>query len=218
LGDRGVVNVEEAVQDVLEVRKKALSGAMGLADKLPIFLLGHGLGGLITIASAVINPRHVDGVIVIAPALPEPKSALASRTLDLTAKLLPKKSFLRAPSPVGGQPPPVKGKPEQDETGQAFEDGTAHTELRIPIIVAATATRVANKVWDRASTCDVPILILHGTNDVYADPAGSKRFFETVGSCDKHLSLYEDSGHEILNDNDQDHACFEILSWIDTRL
>lgn len=67
-----------------------------------------------------------------------------------------------------------------------------------------------------ASTCDVPILILHEKEDGYTEPAGSKRLFETIGSCDKRLSLYEHGRHELLNDLDQDHAYFEILSWIDT--
>lgn len=82
------------------------------------------------------------------------------------------------------------------------------TKVTVHFIVAATATRLSNRVWDTASTCDTPILILQGGN---VDPAGSKRLFETIGSCGKRLSLFEHGRHELFNDLDQHHACFGPL-------
>ena len=37
----------------------------------------------------------------------------------------------------------------------------------------------------------LPVLILHGTEDKAAKPSGSQLFYETAGSKDKTLKLYQ---------------------------
>lgn len=124
LGDRGVLNVEKAVQGVLEVRMRALEGTIGLADRLRLFLFGHGLGGLISIGSVLTDARHIDGVILTSPALPLPKSSLATRTLGFTAKLLPRATIAsRSSSPVQGLPP------RPDEDPHVFQDDYEPTKV-----------------------------------------------------------------------------------------
>lgn len=189
------MSVEKAAQDVLEVRQKPLEGAIGLADRFPISPFGHGLGSLISIGSVLTGARHIDGVILTSPALLLLMSSLATCTLGLTAILLSRATmFSPSPSPVQGLPP------HPDEDPHIFQEDYEPIKVQVPFIVAATATRVANRVWDMASTCDTLILILHGKDDGHTDPAGSKRLFETVGSCDKRLSQYEHDGHELLKD------------------
>lgn len=147
--------------------------------------------------------RDIDGVILTSPALPQPMSSLATRTLNFTAKLLPRATIAsRSPSPVQGLPP------RPDEDPYVFQDDYKPTKVQVPFIVAATTTRVAIRVWDMASTCDAPILILHRKDDGYTEPAGSKRLFETIGSCDKRLSLYEHGRHELLNETNEDADTF----------
>ena len=46
----------------------------------------------------------------------------------------------------------------------------------------------------------LPVLILHGTADKATKPSGSQVFYDTAGSKDKTLKLYEGHFHDLLND------------------
>jgi alpha-beta hydrolase superfamily lysophospholipase len=64
----------------------------------------------------------------------------------------------------------------------------------------------------------LPLLILHGTADKATKPSGSQLFYDTAGSRDKTLKLYEGAFHDLLNDTDKDRVMSDIKRWIDAHL
>ena len=64
----------------------------------------------------------------------------------------------------------------------------------------------------------LPVLILHGTADQATKASGSQRFFDTAGSKDKTLKLYEGHFHDLLNDVGKELVMSDIKNWIDARL
>src|SRR5204863_252023 len=64
----------------------------------------------------------------------------------------------------------------------------------------------------------LPVLILHGTADKAAKPAGSQLFFDNVGSTDKTLKFYDGHVHDLLNDLDKQEVMADITTWTDARL
>jgi len=64
----------------------------------------------------------------------------------------------------------------------------------------------------------LPVLILHGTADKAARPAGSQLFFDTVGSADKTLKFYDGAFHDLLNDLDKEEVMGDITAWITAHL
>ena len=64
----------------------------------------------------------------------------------------------------------------------------------------------------------LPVLILHSTLDKATKPSGSQLFYDTAGSTDKTLKLYEGHFHDLLNDIDKEVVMADIKSWIDARL
>ena len=64
----------------------------------------------------------------------------------------------------------------------------------------------------------LPVLILHGTGDKAAKASGSQLFYDTAGSTDKTLKLYEGAYHDLLNDVDKEKVMADIRSWIDGHL
>jgi len=64
----------------------------------------------------------------------------------------------------------------------------------------------------------LPVLILHGTLDRATKPSGSLLFYDTAGSTDKTLKLYEGAYHDLLNDFDKTEVMDDIKGWIDSRL
>ena len=65
---------------------------------------------------------------------------------------------------------------------------------------------------------DFPVLILHGTKDKATKPVASQLLYDTAGSRDKTLKLYDGAFHDLLNDTDQVNVISDIQSWINTHL
>jgi alpha-beta hydrolase superfamily lysophospholipase len=58
---------------------------------------------------------------------------------------------------------------------------------------------------------------LHGTLDKVTRPSGSQLFYDTVGSADKTLKLYEGYYHDLLHDIGKEKVMADITGWIDAR-
>ncbi len=64
----------------------------------------------------------------------------------------------------------------------------------------------------------LPLLILHGTGDKAAKASGSQFFYDTAGSRDKTLKLYEGHFHDLLNDVGREIVLADIQTWIEAHL
>ncbi|MNC93007.1 hypothetical protein D3C83_95410 [compost metagenome] len=64
----------------------------------------------------------------------------------------------------------------------------------------------------------LPVLIMHGTDDRATVCQGSQFFYETVGSADKTLKLYDGHYHDLLNDIGKEAVMADIQAWIDQRV
>ena len=62
------------------------------------------------------------------------------------------------------------------------------------------------------------MLILHGTADKVTKPSGSQLFYDSAGSPDKTLKLYDGHVHDLLNDVGKEVVMADIKGWIEARL
>ena len=62
------------------------------------------------------------------------------------------------------------------------------------------------------------MFIIHGTLDKATKPSGSQFFYDTAGSSDKTLKLYEGHFHDLLNDVGKEQVMSDVIRWIDARL
>lgn len=63
----------------------------------------------------------------------------------------------------------------------------------------------------------LPLLILHGKNDMVTDPSVSKALYERASSSDKKLILYEDAYHALLEGEPDEmilRVFGDIISWL----
>ena len=58
---------------------------------------------------------------------------------------------------------------------------------------------------------------MHGTADKATMPAG-RLFYESAGSADKPIRLYQDHYHDLLNDLGKDKVINDIIAWIKSRI
>ncbi|MFK7604174.1 lysophospholipase [Deinococcus sp. SM5_A1] len=205
-GRRAVVDLNVLVEDHLKARE-ALRGRPGDDSPLPLFALGHSMGGLVTAASASRDPRGLSGVILSSPALliGEKDPAWLKALAPLLAKVFP-----AAPVRDLG----TDGLSRLTEEVAAYEADELVYHGKVRALTAATMLGLSGKLWAGYVNWTLPTLILHGTADKITDPAGSQRFFDTIASPDKTLILEEGGYHELLNDEPREEIRAALVAWL----
>ncbi|KAA3461050.1 caffeoylshikimate esterase isoform X2 [Gossypium australe] len=64
--------------------------------------------------------------------------------------------------------------------------------------------RTTGEIEQNLEKVSLPILILHGENDIVTDPAVSKALYEKASSSDKNIIIYKDAGHSLLEGEPDD--------------
>lgn len=203
-GARGVVDVDQAIEDHRVAR------SLLAAEQMPLFLFGHSLGGLVTAASICQDKRGVAGVVLSAPALATGVPAAVSFVLAAFTALA---SALRLTPALDANM--LTRIPEEVA---AYERDPLIRSARISFLLVSSAMAVGRETEARYAEWKAPVLIMHGAMDRAADPKGSQRLFSSIASTDKHLEIYPDGRHELLNDLDRETALALLLSWFRARL
>jgi alpha-beta hydrolase superfamily lysophospholipase len=87
-----------------------------------------------------------------------------------------------------------------------------------------TTIKVGNEVLDKIPWCitqaanmRIPVLFTHGGADKISNPQGTIDFYNTCGSADKTLIVYEGFYHEIYNEVEKEKAFKDIIDWLEKR-
>jgi alpha-beta hydrolase superfamily lysophospholipase len=88
---------------------------------------------------------------------------------------------------------------------------------RMPARTGAEMVRASRQIGDRLPGLTLPVLLMHGTADRLADPAGSRQVYERAASADKTLKLYPGLYHEIFNEPERRQVVDDLIGWLDAR-
>jgi alpha-beta hydrolase superfamily lysophospholipase len=205
-GERYYVDdVADYVADVATVIRLAKSRHPGL----PVFLLGHSAGGVVSSTYALDHQAEIAGLICesFAFKVPAPDAVLA--VIKGLARIAPKLPVLKLRNEDFSRDP-VAVRVLNSDPLTAGEVQPART--------VAALVRANERLRREFPRITLPVFILHGTADKATMPAGSQLFFDTAGSRDKTLKLYEGHFHDLLNDVGKEAVLADIRAWIDARL
>ena len=177
---------------------------------LPVFLLGHSMGGLIVLDYVLRRPEGLAGTIVSGPGL-KPVGVAKPwkvRLAKLLTRILPTLSL-----DVGLEAAAVSRDPAVVEA--YVKDPLRHGKGSVRW---GTESLAAIR-WIRAHAGDLalPILMVQGSEDRLVSPAGTQAFFDAVTFPDKELRLYEGGYHEPHNDVDHEQVLADYASWLGER-
>jgi len=200
-----VENVADYVADVAGTIRVAKSRHAGL----PVFLLGHSAGGVTSAVYVLDNQAELAGFICesFAFQVPAPGFALAAiKGLSHVAPRLPvlklkNEDFSRDPKAV-----------------EALNNDPLIAHEVQPAITVAALVRADERLREEFPRITLPVLIMHGTDDKATVCQGSQFFYDTVGSKDKTLKLYEGHYHDLLNDVGKEGVVADIKAWIGKHL
>lgn len=176
---------------------------------LPVYMLGHSLGGAIACRYALTYQNDLSGLILSSPAI----------TLGIKPSLIKKSaahtlSVVAPATDMANELNPKDLSHDEEVVKQYIDDPLVHDRITPRLYTEL----VSNGVYclERAADLRLPFLVLHGTADKISDVRGSQLIHERSISDDKHLSLFPDLFHETMNEKKRDRqkVISTIIDWI----
>ena len=190
-----------------------LSGLIRLAGArrpgLPIFLLGHSAGGVVSCMYALENQQELAGLICESFAFKVPAPDFALAIIKGLSFILPNLPVLKLKNADFSRDPTAVAKLNADPL--------IAKEVQ-PAKTVAALVRADERLRKSFGSITLPVFILHGTADKATLPAGSQFFYDTAGSLDKTLKLYDGHFHDLLNDLGREGVMSDMQGWIDRRV
>ncbi len=207
-GDRQWI---EHFSDYVDDARDVLERAKKESRPLPLFLMGHSLGGAVALHLAAECSRDLNGLILNAPAFHigkgiSPVKLAIGKWLD---KLLPR---LKVPEALDlntlSRDPQVAIDYKKDPLCNPFN--TVHQGNEI--------LKALKQMPAMAVKVSCPILITHGGSDSLIPVAGSQELMAKVASRDKTFKEFAGGFHELHNDTIRGEYTDLVAEWIKQRV
>ncbi len=200
-----VKSFEDYVKDVAEFIDIIKSYEPGL----PIYLLGHSAGGVVSCLYTLKHQKELAGLICESFAFQVPAPDFALAVFKGLEHIAPHAHVLRLKNENFSRDPKAVDNMNNDPL---IEHETQPTQT------LAEMVRADEKLKKEFPNITLPVLILHGTADKAAKSSGSEFFYKNTGSSDKTLKLYEGGYHDLLNDIEKEVVMSDLLEWINDRI
>ena len=178
---------------------------------LPVMLVGHSMGGLISATHLLSNQSKFAACVLSGPAIKaaEEPSAILKAVSGLLSRFFPKLGVL-----------------ELDPNGVSRDPQVVADYLADPLVyngkmgarLAAEMLNNMTHIQRDAGKISLPILLLHGEKDSLAAAEGSKFIDAHISSPDKTLVIYPELFHEIFNEPEKDAVLTDMTDWLDRQL
>jgi acylglycerol lipase len=175
-----------------------------------VYLLGHSMGGGISIVYAVRHQDTLAGLLLSGPvADPDAANAVTRMLSKVLSTVTPDLGVYAVDASLVSRDPDVVRDYEQDPL---------NFHGKLPARTVAELTGAVARFPDEVTRLRLPLLVMHGGADQLVPVAGSRMVHERAGSDDKTLVVYDELYHEILNEPEQGEVLDRIVGWLDERV
>lgn len=205
-----VENVDDYVEDVLRHCDDVRAGHPGL----PLFLVGHSMGGMIAIRTAMARPELFRGVVLMGPLIRANESEATPLKIflaRLVARLLPYITVATL-------------KLEHVTRDQDMRNRLKKDPLRyhggIRARWAAACVESLLRIEEQMDSVEWSFLVLHGEADQLCSLDGSRDFLKRAASTDKELKVFPAASHNLYLEvpDVRLQALQDTVEWITARL
>lgn len=207
-GKRGVVkSYEDFRADISALRQKLDI----LYPDLPHILYGHSMGGALVLDHGLDadNAQGLRAIIASAPliALAEPPPAIATPLVKCLSWVHPKGVIKQ---PIDG----TKISTLKLEQRLYLSDALNHGQCGFRTALGMVTT--GESITERAPAWDMPLLLLHGRDDVLTDFTASEAFAKNAKNTEFHA--FDNCAHELHNDIHRAQVYRLMIDFIERRI
>ncbi len=207
-GRRGHVGSFDVLLQDLDRFRREVSGLVDA--RLPLFLLGHSMGGLVALRYLEEYDAPLNGGILIAPwlgtavSVPRWKITLASAL----TRVLPAVPFRNAIDPDALSRDP--------EVVRAYrEDPLVHDRITPRLFTEVSSAM--GMVLQRSDRIVTPLLFLLPAADQLVDTHRTLAFARSLSAQDVSIEVYPGHYHELLNEPDRVEIVRDLRDWLIAR-
>ncbi len=176
---------------------------------IPVFIYGHSLGGGIVLDYIIRKKPRIKGAIVTSPWLRlsfEPGKAklfLASITKSIMPGLIQKSGLV------------VEHISHDAEVVRKYKaDPLVHDKISVALF--HSAMKAAEHSLEHAREISIPLLLMHGSDDLICSPDGSSQFASASENVD--LRIWDGGYHELHNELFRNDVFAAIIEWINSKI
>jgi alpha-beta hydrolase superfamily lysophospholipase len=205
-GKRGYIRsfalTDEMIDILLESAAKTFPG-------VPVFLYGHSLGGGIVLDYILRKNPAIKGAIITSSWL---KLAFEPPKIKLVLASIMKNIFPGLLQPSGLVADHLSHDREVVEQYKA--DPLVHDKISVSLF--HSSMNAAKNSLANASDLNIPILLMHGSDDLILSPEGSREFEAKTNLAE--LKIWDGGYHELHNEPFKGEVFACLVSWIGKKL
>ncbi|CAO1944507.1 unnamed protein product [Urochloa humidicola] len=215
-GSKGYIsNFSDVVKDCSDHFKSVCEKQENRSKKR--FLYGFSMGGTVVLQLHRKDPLYWDGAVLLAP---------ACKIFD---DMRPHPIIISALKIISNVAPSWRVIPATDMIDKVCKDPQFKKEIRsnpymykgnLALQTGRELLDVTLDIEKNLHEVSLPFLVLHGTDDVVADPYGSQLLHERASSRDKTLKLYPGMWHVLMGERPEDveRVFADVISWLEDRV
>ena len=194
-GERAlIIDFEHVVDDLRTLVEIAQAEHPGL----PVVMIGHSMGGLLTSRLAQEQPDSVAGIVLLGAVIGD---------WNWAREVLAQPELPAATTDFSGMSRDAAAV-EAYATDPLIYRGRYKRPLLEAEVVALDRFRA------QVDTLTMPVLFCHGTDDPFVDYRTSLEAVQSMPSTDKTVRLYEGARHELVNETNRDEVIEEIAAFV----
>jgi len=206
------------VSDMEEFVAPVIQHCQHMCDQYPdtpLFIVGHSMGGLITLLTS-LSPQcpALRGMVLMGP-LVKPDPRTASRFQIFLAKVASK---IVPQFQIGGVDPDLVTSDQEKK--EAFVNDDLNHHGGIKALLGYVLLGAMSELEENFSNVKTPYLLILGSEDKICNVEGSQEFHKASGSEDKTFKTIDGGYHHLFIEKQEirDNSIDETWSWILNRL
>jgi lysophospholipase len=191
-------NFNELIDDVNSV----VDLAKNENPMMPVFLIGHSMGGFAVTTFGMKYPNKVRGIVSSGPVV-----------------------RLNKPFPIPSNLPVDTYFPNALGDGVCSDPAVVEAYKNDPLVGKEISAGLfyslfAGVDWNKENSSHFvdPVLMLHGCNDGLVSEKDSRDLYGDISSSNKTLKIYAFLFHEIFNEPSKDEVIADVIKWLEHRI
>ncbi|WML23890.1 alpha/beta hydrolase [Neobacillus sp. OS1-33] len=206
-GKRGFIRNWDEFRGDLHAFRKLVS--LDQPD-LPLYIVGHSMGGLIALEYALDYSSGISGMIAISPAISYEVTPFEQFGITLMGKVKPDYTINKLANTR------MLLKKNSELHAKYYSDRLRHNTVTPGL--GSELIQAVSRTVNQAQSIKLPLLLQYGLDDKITPPTKLRQFFHQVASTDKQLYEYALVKHRPFDGVGREKFLGDLVGWLDQQL